>query len=482
MAIHFVRDYLTQNVTTEFRTYISGYLLAIFARRILLYSHVGNTNYNINTIGPYLIATGDSNPSGTPAFAPGSRAGINQGPLKEFWVSIPSGIRTVSSTDIGRLLVLRSTSYPTYNSGIYLIVGIDVASNSYIIDYRTLGDYPPIEPADSMNWYLYEKDSNCPIFGNPNTKPLGSYRSDGNSNTPRIILQSPHATGWQLRICNESMYDSNGGLSFFGHGTGNCAMITAIPGFNGNSSGDFLEQGQHIHAPLWYNSNSLIYKGGACGFGDNSGAGEQYRITIIGDDTGQGISIFGRRPGNEINPKSFVGSFGLAENEPSPLPVNNAARLYCIGSGSSNSSYSGGYGNRLNDISLMVGNIDFYNHCQGMSLSTTGVPTICAPSLWAYITGGGQFTSPIFDSSASDNPFINATELLPIDLITGTLSSWSNDLPAFVLAPRLIGTIPHLRIGRANFGEFSLTTDANKSYQHMRRGIYIPWNGPNVIP
>jgi hypothetical protein len=478
MAIHFVRDYLTQDITTGLRSYIPGYLLAIFARRILLYSHVGNTNYNINTIGPYLIATGDSNPGGTPAFSPGSRAGINQGPQKEFWVSIPSGIRTVSSTDIGRLLVLRSTSYPTYNSGIYLIVGIDIASNSYIIDYRTLGDYPPIEPADSMNWYLYEKDSNRPIFGNPNTKPSGSYRSDGNSDTPRIILQSPHATGWQLRICNESLFDFNQGLAF---GTttqnGNCSVITAVPGFNGNSSGDFLAQGQHIHAPLWYNSNSLSYWGGACGFSDKKSSGDQFRITIVGDDTGQGISIFGRRPNNAIFPKSFVGSFGLAENEPLPLPINNAARLYCIGSASA-------YPDDLNDISLMSGNVgSTNNYCQGMSLSTSGVPTICAPSLWAYITGGGQFTSPIFDSSASDNPFINATELLPIDLITGTLQNWTTgQLPGFVLEPRLIGTIPHLRIGRANFGEFSLTTDANKSYQHMRRGIYIPWNGPKVIP
>lgn len=491
MAIHLLRDYLTQNITTNTRRFIDSYILTIFMRRVLTYSHVGSTNYPINAIGTLLLATGDTNPTGAASFPVGNKAGINIGVQKEFYVSIPISVRTVSGADIGRLLVLRSTAYPRYNSGVYLIVGFETSSNSYVIDYRTLGETPPAEPADSIEWWLYEKDINCPIDGASNTKASGSYRSDLDSTTPRILLQSPHPLGWQIRICNEASADVSGDLNA---ATGNCATMTSSPGFGGTAAGDFPAFGQHFHVPMWYNSNNKIYVGGAPGFGDIFGAtGVQFRITIIGDDTGQGVVAYYRRPNNAIDPASTIVAFGVPENEPTPLPVNNVARLFVIGSG-----HMGNFGlaaNRYtNDGGFQVTRVgeatgqpnNSAGFTQGMSASPFGTPVPAHPSMWAFISSGAQGTGIQNNFFATDTPFVSSTELLPIDIIQGTLHQWASsqrtDEPVYPYAPRAMGTVPHIRLGRANFGDFSPTTDFARSYQHLRRGLYIPWNGPNLIP
>jgi hypothetical protein len=496
MAVHLLRDYQTQNLTTTARRYIPSYLLSLYLRRVLGYSFIGSTNFQINSVGTLLISTGDTTPTVAPTFPPGNKAGINIGFQKEFYVTIPAAVRVVSGVDIGRLLVLKSATKPTFNSGVFLVVGFDTASNSYIIDYRTLGETPPIEAADSLQWWLYEKDISCPINGAPNTKTTAEYRGDGNSATPRIILQSPHATGWQVRICNESTSDLS---TITTNANQNCPAISVSPGFGGNSTGDFPVFGQHFHAPMWYNSSSNTYLGGAPGMGDINGAGFQFRITIVGDDTGQGITMYCRRPTNALTPSSTITCFGLAENEPTPLPVNNFARLFVIGTG-----YTDG-GARSNDGGFQVGRVNSDNpnsvagYTQGMTATPFGVPTTCSPSLWTQVSTGansqGSGTAPHFDSFATDNPFTNSTELLPVDLMQGAgattasvpavgtwLQSGINDLPVYPFAPRTMGTIPHIREGRANFGDFSPTTDVGRTYQHLRRGLYIPWNGPNLIP
>src|SRR5579864_8511686 len=150
MALHLLRDYQTQNLLTTSRQYVFAYLLAIFLRRTLGYTYVGDTAFPINPVGTLLIATGDTNPTGTPNFPVGTKAGINLGTGKEFYVSIPIATRTVSGTDVGRILALKSIVNPTFNSGLFVVVGFDTGTNSYIVDYRTLGDKPPVEAADSI--------------------------------------------------------------------------------------------------------------------------------------------------------------------------------------------------------------------------------------------------------------------------------------------------------------------------------------------
>lgn len=584
MAIHTVRDYFTQNITTNAKQWICGYLMGIFLRRILLYSYVGDTNYPINTVGSLLIATADTTPTSAPTFPANTKAAINQGTGREFYVWIPPSVRAVSLADVGRLLVLRSTANSTYNSGIYLITGFEalsytvsttsgnavspiqitttaphtlttgqtvtisgvggntaangtftitvlnstqftlngttgngnytsggtVTTNCYIIDYRTMGStgFPPVEPFGSMNWYLYEKDTAAPPSGSPNSTWVaanaGTYGGYGNSTTPRIVMQSPHALGWQVRLCHETFADYS--LNFNGNGNyGNVPVITCVPGFGGNSAGDYAVAGPHLHGPLYYNTNNNgKFIGTAPGFGDDSsvnGSSSSYwpfswRITIVGDDTGQGVVIFGRRqftPATNISvPQDYFFACGLAENEPTPLPVNNAARLFMIGSGISTGGNSG-YGDSLNDISWSpnilfqgsFGDLNRGNWCQGVSQTQGGVPCSCVPSLWTYVSGVGQFGSPIFDGSAADSPWSGSTELFSVDALAGTFATWHGNAGienVFPIEPRILGTIPHLRSGRSNFGNFTVTTDSSHSWMHMKRGMYVTWNGPQVIP
>src|SRR5574337_133506 len=480
MAIHLCRDYLTQNISTGNRTYIYPHILAIFLRRVLGYSYVGDTNYNINSIGSLLIATGDTTPTTAPTFPPGNKASINLGTQKEFYVSIPVGVRTVTGTDIGRILVLKSTSYPTFNSGLFVILGIDSTTNSYIIDYRTLGDHPPVEAADSLAWYLYEKDISCPVNAGPNSKNAGEYRSDSDSPTPRVLLQSPHSLAWQVRICNESTSDF--ATNNFGSTVWNCPQTSVAPGFGGNSAGDFFVFGQHFHAPMWYDSNAFVYMGGARGIGDGGGrTGTQFRVTMIGDDTGQGVVMYARSHVNSTQPTSFILCFGVADNEPLPLPTNNLARLFVLRTGFHGND---GFGQReINDGALQAEYLQPNPPgAQGMSATPFGTPCMCAASFWTYVTGVAQYNGPHFDSSATDSPFINDTELFYVDLVQASLTGWnrasfgtSSGTPVYPLAPRLMGTIPHLRYGRSNFGDFSPSTDLGRQYQHLRRGLYIPW-------
>lgn len=589
MAIHFVRDYVTQNIFSANRGFIPTYLLGIFLRRVLLYTYVGDTNFGINAIGPYLIATADSTPSqNVPTFATGTRAGINQGPGREFYVWVPPSVRNLAtngSADLGRLLSLRSTANSTFNSGIYLITGFEalnlnvlttsgtgvspiqvqttttntlttgqtvtiasvggntnangtftitvlnnttftlngttgngnyttggtVQTNTYIIDYRTMGVAPPQEPFDSMNWYLYEKDSGCPTYAVSNSTWPNGYGSSGTYTGPRIILQSPHPLGWQVRVCNEGAGDINANnVTYTGSNGwyGNVASSTAIPGFGGNVAGDFAVGGPHLHTAQWYGTfnNANAYTAGFAGTTPGWGTGDsysasyfganvaiQYRITIAGDDSGQAVAMFGRREFDPTNPRQWYVIFGLPDNEPTPLPVNNVARLFVIGSGQTGFD-NNNFGNDINDISWSMGPVFFTNgalagnnECQGMSQSLGGIPVACSTSLWTYTTGANQFQSPIFDGSAGDSPWLNATELTTVDIINGTVQSWSgqtNPTPPQILPlePRIIGTIPLLRAGRTNFGEFALTTDGQHSWQHMRRGIYLTWNGPVVVP
>jgi hypothetical protein len=287
--------------------------------------------------------------------------------------------------------------------------------------------------------------------------------------------------------------------------------MTASPGFGGNSFGDFAVGGPHLHTAQFYSGTydasaygASSYVSGNCpGFGApdyhqmiySPTTSVQYRITIVGDDSGQAVTMICRKQFDTNSPKSFLLAFGLPDNEPLPLPINNVARLFCIGSAISSSS-NNDFGNSLNNVGWSPGtpwggsfgnSYTENNTLQGISQSVGGIPCSCVPALWTYGTGVGQFGSPIFDGSASDSPWANATELFPVDLINGTLNTFNGstnpvNFAPLPLEPRVIGTIPLLRAGRANYDEYATTNDPSRSFQHMRNGVYIVWNGPQVVP
>lgn len=454
-------------------------------------------------------------------------------------VTTTNGIQAVTYTNIsgntftgtsggtGNLI----TNEPVYNK------------NNYQIDYRGNGDVAMTEASDTVGWYLYDKDINCPTNGANNGG--AGYRGNGTSTTPRIILQSPHASGWQVRICGETNTDA---LSNF-----TVDLVTFCPGFGGNVSGDFAIGGKHLHGAQFWDTNVAGYN--TCtGLGDNAGAGPQHRCTMVGDDGGQALVFMGRRPSNATTPEAFFIAFGLPDNEPLPTPIDNTERLFALGNGASDNVGNG----RMSQGALSVGSYVNTNRIQGASFR--GVPISCSPSLWTYLLPVGQTGSPIYDAQAGDCPFTSATELTSVDLVVGVVHTW-NDVDNTVRLPyypRVIGNLPFVRAGRTNFGDFTLTTDelswsvsttsgnavspiqvtttttntlvtgqtvaingvggntaANgtfvvtvinntnftlngttgngtftsggtvyrgAAFQHLRFGTYIPWNGPAVVP
>lgn len=755
MAIHLCRDYLTQNTTTGNRNWIPSYLAAMFLRRVLLYTYVGDTNFPINPVANLLIATGDTNPTGAPSFGSNTAAMTSSGANIE--VVIPFSAHGVILSDVGRIIALKSSLYPTRNSGLFFISGLDqgntttiaagsnnvalptgtinVASvtgfptsgtiligpsttanpptnvsiattvtlpagtininnianlpspagtiivattagiqtvtytgvsganltgcsggtgtansgntvqpesvltasasisgfptsgslnistlggyqtvaytgisgstftgctgltnflytggpiytsngiqqisytgtqtsptiaftgctggtgtlitsepvynkNNYVIDYRANGDPVMAEGGalpGGVNWYVYDKDLNCPVNGAVNTAGATEYRGSGNSTTPRIILQSPHSAAWQIRICNETQTDY---LTNF-----TVDQVTFCPGFGGNSSGDFQIGGKHLHGAQFWDTSTAGYN--TCtGLGDNSGSGPQWRCTMVGDDGGQSISFVGRRPSDATSPEGFFITFGIPDNEPLPTPVDQTERLYALGNGAANN----GGNSRMSQGALSVGSYVNTSRIQGAAFHL--VPISCSPSLWTYLNPVNQQASPIYDASAGDCPFTSATELTSVELVVGVVHTW-NDVDNTIRLPyypRVIGQLPFVRAGRTNFGEYTLTSDETSwavstttgngvtpiqittstantlvngqtvaingvggntaangtftvtvinntnftinatgngtftsggtvyrgaSYQHLRFGTYFPWNGPAVDP
>jgi hypothetical protein len=449
MATHLLRDYLTQSTTNATTPDIVMWLMAIFMRRVLGYTVVGQTNFDLDS-ATYLLA------SGTTA---GNRAGINFGVGATYEVSIPVGVRVVSGGDVGRMLVLRSTANPRFNSGIFLITGINAGSNRYIINWRS-GDAPPAEAADSIEWWLYAADGTRP--GTRAANGGTGYRSYGSSTCSRVILQSPHALGWQVRICLESSND------YQTNGTTN--QVTYAPGFGGNSSGDFPVGGDHLHSTLWWDTAdpaiAIMPGQGAI----NNGGTEFFRLTMIGDTEGTGVYCFIRRVNG---PTNWHLQFGMCENEPTPVPTRSAMRLFTLG-----------HNEYTNFSQLSAGLVANSFHYRGIGFGGNGQPASANIASWSHVETNAAFSgAPWYNANAADSPFTGATELLPVDIVTGMAENWSNNgtRRTYQFDPRLVGQAPFVRQGRTNFGNFTLTTDAGKAWQHMQFGIFMMWGGPAVL-
>jgi hypothetical protein len=458
MAVHLQRDYLVLN--SNVTRCATSYIVAIFLRRVLGFSFVGHTNFDIENVGTLLLASGTT---------VGNRAGINFGAVppsaptaESTAVSIPVGVRTVSAADIGRILVLRSTTNPKHNSGCFAISSVDTVNNRYRIDWRS-AEAPPPEAADSMDWWLYASDANAPsinVSGSQNGGP--GYNGNGSSTTPRLILQSPHSTGWQLRICHETLTEQNSPRT-------STPSVTMTVGFNGTAAGDFLVGGRHCHGSLFFDAATSRWRGLNPGFAFNVGA--QQRITIIGDDTGQAVVWFARNVGTPSASSHMI--FGLPDEEVVPLPTDPLNRIFSLGQQFGNYSALS-FGMYLTNTDNVLS--------AGSTFGFSGQPVTCTTGCWTYLTHPSANTSPFFDATAGDNPWLGATELLTVQLFAGTWHTSAAAVGSFLTPtePRQMGLVPYLRQGRTNFGDFVLSTD--KAWRHMRNGTYVPWEGPAVLP
>src|SRR5579885_889729 len=463
MTIHLCRDYVTVSSTTinsTNSTLVPMYIMAIFMRRVLGYTVVGQTNFNLDgaaiTIAGSTSQTATMNADGT--------------------VSIPSGVRVVTSpADVNRILVLKSATNPTINSGVFRITGVNTGPNSYTIDRRT-SDAAVAE--SGLQWWLFEADNVVTGAWTSTGNGSGStYAGNGSATCTRLILQSPGTFGangfqWQVRFCVEPIFVySAPGISF--------SVAPGAAGI-GNSAGDYPVGSPSLHGSLFFNNaqSNLTYLGTTIGGGSQSSSA-QTRITIVGDDAGQSVLCFNRSVA--APPPNYYISFGVPDNEPTPLPPQSVSRLYVLGGAASYNQ-----GNYLAANFLQSNGAINGGGMEGMSFGLNGAPVTCSPSLWTYVTSpGGQGQSPIYDSQAADSHMFDNTQytvLLPVDLVVGVFKNrYINSQPDIMRQePRTIGTIPFVRAGRQNYGNFSTTTDSNKAWQHMQSGVYLTWNGPTV--
>jgi hypothetical protein len=454
MTIHICRDFLT---LSSLQHSTSMYITSCFAIGVLGFTQVGHTNYNI--AGSALVSTGvDASIS--------SSSGLTS-------VTIPSVDYSVSTDDVNRILALKSDLNPTYNSGLFRIQSVDTTDNKLNIDYRT-SENSKTESA-TLKWTIFESEQNTPgtteaVARSPNGS--SGYRSTGAGfNGPRIILQSPHSSSWQVRFCQESSTDHSA----------TTAYTSIAVGFSGSSIADFpagsfdlsQPQPEHTHGPAWFDTSDARYRGLLVGINGVTSAFSSnvvVRYNIWGDDE-KGTCIVTLR--NVTNYADFWFAFGLPDYEvPTPLL---SQKLFCTGF----IPYSGN-----GDINWDIGYNQDSNFC-AVTFGLTKQPEPLILSRLVFISD--KNTIMYASANGTNNTMIGATELQDVEMYSGLTDTprgfgFFPQNTCVQFSPRFVGTFPIAKTGRHNFGNWQLSTDTNKSWFHLKNGVYLPWEGPAINP
>jgi len=256
------------------------------------------------------------------------------------------------------------------------------------------------------------------------------------SQNSRIILQSPHSSGWQVRVAGEP-WNINGGPAY--------ASISV--GYGGSAAGDFSIGGTTTHISQYLDLTSNLGTQYANTLIGTANVSLAPRTTIVGDDSGQAVFLYTRPQGGGTS--GFV-TFGLPDNEPSPPPANSN-RPFIYG-GNNTGDYGGIQARWGANFNVGFTYRDF-------------APEMCALAGWANADGVSG-TSTVYSSNAGDCPFTGTTEVLPWEIWAGIATDPALVLPypsagitAYGLNQRLMGTAPFIRQGRTNFGTFTLSTE-----------------------
>lgn len=468
MAVHVCRDFLTLGASLTPLSNI--YFLALFLTGVLGFSRVGHTNADYKPLQKGFVVSG-------------SGASVNLGTGKEYFVSVPTSSYLMSSSffDSSRILVLKSRDYPRANSGLFRVLSASISDNAFIIDYRSTsgslvsGSFPPIESGSlsgSLDWMLFDFEPQQ--IGNTNHEagyfgnglPAPNYATYGTgSNYPRVIYKSPHSSSWQVRLCWESYPDR-----WSVNGVGGLHNTFSV-GLDGDVRGDWRFFGRNCHGlNFWNDGNATRRTGQQSGLapamvGFNGYTNGRWRLYIWGDDVTGSTLIFNRTSGFEGN-----AGFGMADNEPLPVPTNPIHRVFSFGRGTQ-------YAPTIN-----IGTYNEYGN-SGQAFGFNGTPISMTFNCYHSIIDNAYPESLV----TMDSLHLNATELVPVDVIAGTwLTSYIQSGPmqqAMFLEPRRMGIAPcGLRTGRNNFASWTTTTDASRSWFHVVNGIYMPWGGPPVLP
>lgn len=454
MTIFTSRDFETLNVDGPSATM---YALSLFLHHVMDWSIVGNTQFNIT--GSQLFVTS------------GTNASINLDPGFEDFVLFPSGTYepTIGDVTASYILVLKSTEHPRMNSGLFRFLGTGSFSGSTAlqIDYRSTQDPPP--QSASLDWAVYRSESHLESFvisTSPNTGVVG-YHGAYPATTSKIILQSPHSSSWQVRLCRETDLDENT------HATVLTRMSIA-PGFGGNSRGDFQILGDHLHSVQFFNTEDSQYGGGVVGWDMDITSVKRLYLWGEQDNTPGSFIMFGRSTVLSSTDFHAWSAFGFCEDETQPLPSLTIQRMFTMGN--SNNINAGAQGIPFWETGASSGNRGVI----GFGLSK--LPVIGGVATWTTLQSdpsvGPGGSHPIYSLLGKDNEYLNATELIPNDVWIGVANkSMNSNDPRYQFEPRRLGRFPLARMGRENFGDFTVTSDADHSWIHMFDGVYLPWSG-----
>lgn len=453
MTVHLCRDFLTQPNALAPGTNL--YVMSMFLNHVLGFTVHAQTNFDLSS---YQIVAGSP--------ATGASASINQGAGQEYAVNIPASIYTLSSADIGRILVLKSQNFPLHNSGLFRIQS--VAGTFATIDYRS-SEFPPSD--NGINWKIYENEVAASVTGSWNSGSngrIGEYNTRLTAQASRIILKSPESySSWLVRLCMESGTDV----------TSSCPVgMTIAPGLKITDIDTFSDFNEYcLHGPMFYNTSSIVYRGSAVGLQpslvNNRWARGQWRVFIVGDDETGTTSIVTRLVLPFSGAGSSWASFGIPHDEDPLLKIRYTekeqfARVFVIGSSVASSSISWRRAGYHTDSDLM-----------GVAWSIAKRPT---PLVVSSYTDISNQSIAVRDLSTADNtPFGGGqTELIDVELIAGTLHSMNDvaDVPVFGYEPRRMGLVPYVKQGRSNFGNWKVS--ANASWLHTEGGVYLRWGGP----
>jgi len=443
MTVHLLRDFLT--VTSAIAPATNMYLLSLFAYGVLGYTIDSSVSFDL-TSSNYLKASYDV--SGTLQLG-----SINLATGSEYFVAVPLAAYTVSSADVNRILVTRSQLYPKSNSGLFRVTAVNVPANAFVIDYRST-EYPPVE-SSTLTWRLFEAENMLPNWSTGSNGSTG-YNTRGASTASRIMLNSPG--GYHVRMCLESVPDRSGTIP---------GGFSIAPGAGSVQRADFNDVDGHLHGPMWFNTTSSLYRGSAVGLSPRINSFEwttgQWRLTALGDDVNGTTLAINRNVSFPTGGNGWA-IFGIPEDEALPLPTNVIDRVFVMG-----------YGTATPNLSWHSG---FFNdgHAQGMAWNRYGRPVPCIMSSYADVTNIDPHVRNL--SSSINTAYTSKTELMDVDLLVGVMLSQLSPSGSKVhnFAPNRLGRVPFVRMGRSNYGQWTLTPD--QAWLHAQDGIYVPWSGP----
>lgn len=454
--LHICRDFIS--LPSTYLPQVSTYLYAIFMRRILLYTVVGNTNFNIDSAS-FTLSTGTS----------GIISADSDGRITRF---TPNNGYVVSSSDYNRIICIRSTTYPLQNSGLWRVTSVDTVNNQFIMGLR--GEPPVV--STGVTWSLHPAENSFSFTNGINSFTTQYRARTAAASQSRLILQSPHPSQYQVRLTYENSSDVSS--------TGNLRTNSSIaPGYGGDTIGDFPVGGLHLHGALYYNVSTpnSQHTGLTVGIGAANASG-MCRFYLFGEDSTGTMVIINRTVDTSCN---LFGAFGLPEDEEYPNDTVPVRRLFVHGC-------SNIFNGQVGSLAWMTGVTQSFG-MTGVAYGYSMQPIFCHVSPYCYMggqqsqnsanQGPGGGGGPRFNSTGGDNPFLGKTELQTVDLVAGTQDhgNFNGEDPFLFLEPRRLGRYPIARLGRYNFGDWTTTTDGERTWLHTTNGVYVPWYG-SILP